>query len=156
MSVASSTFMVKMENCLWYVCIPYAIFSHCTLVHEVPLAGETRLAGQKGWTVGINATATWQQWSKCKLLGFGLLVTHIQNMQMPKASRQGFGNIQNIKTNELAFEMSSLNLEAKNAISCSYCCLVEYRLFVTAFSGMRMQKLLQCTFSQPCLVLQGF
>ena len=67
MSAVSSTLMVKMENCLWYVCIPYAIFSYCTLVHKVALAGETRLAGQKGWTVGINATGTWQQWSKCKL-----------------------------------------------------------------------------------------
>ena len=58
---------------VWYVHILYihsvlfvhdAIFSHCTLVHEATLAQETRQAGQKGWTMGVNATGTWKRWRK--------------------------------------------------------------------------------------------
>ena len=50
-----------------YVRIPYihsalfvhnAIFPHCMLVHVTTVAQDTRLAGQKGQTVGTNVTGT--------------------------------------------------------------------------------------------------
>ena len=45
-------------------CLICAIFSHCTLVHEATPAQETRQAGQKGWTMGVNAIGTWKRWRK--------------------------------------------------------------------------------------------